>query len=581
MNPTAGSSPPIDAAVREARERLVRDEAVARLFRRDAGLWSADPGASRIILNRLGWLDAPAWGRARIAELRTFADLVRGRGVTRVLLLGMGGSSLAPEVFARVLGPAPGAPTLDVLDSTVPSAVRAAGAGARLDRTFFLVSSKSGRTIETLSQYRYFRARLEDAELPDPAGRFAVITDAGSDLDRLAGHEGLRHVFRNPADIGGRYSALSYFGLLPAALLGVRLEALLDRAERARAACASPAAEGNDALRLGATLGAAARAGRNKLTLLTPPELRPLGAWIEQLVAESTGKSGTGIVPVEGEPPGSVASYGDDRLFVVIRSAGAASEHLASFAEELRHAGHPVLETALQDPDDLAAAFYVWEVAVALAGAVLGINPFDEPNVQESKDNTARLLAAFEKEGAFPADAPRAGEEDVEIHAGGALWERLTAGMPSHPSLEMLLGRFLALARPRDYLALLGYVDRTASTEASFARMRRHVRDALRIPVLQGYGPRYLHSIGQLYKGGPPEGLFLLVTRADGEPLPVPGAKYSFGDLCAAQALGDLASLESRGKPALRLHLAGDPDAGFATMARSLERALVALAAGT
>jgi glucose-6-phosphate isomerase len=571
---------PLGAFARSTLDALARDEAIPRLFRRDAALWTAEPAASKSILNRLGWLDSPAWAKARIGELRTFSEVVRGRGVTRVLLLGMGGSSLAPEVFARVLEPAPGAPILDVLDSTVPSAVRAAEAHARLDRTFFLVSSKSGRTIETLSQYRTFRQRVEDAGLSDPAGRFAVITDPGSELDRLAEREGIRHVFRNPADIGGRYSALSYFGLLPAALLGAHLETLIGRAEAARAACADPLPEANPALRLGAFLGSAARSGRDKMTLLTPSGLRPLGYWIEQLVAESTGKSGVGIVPVEGEPVGSTASYGGDRVFVVITSASEPSDHLAGFAQELRHAGQPVVEIELRDREDLAAAFYTWETATAVAGAVLGINPFDEPNVQESKDNTGRLLAAFEKEGSLPEDAPRMREEDVEVHASDALWERLTAGAPTHPSLEMVLGRFLALAQPADYLALLGYVERTATTEAAFARLRRLVRDALRIAVLQGYGPRYLHSIGQLYKGGPPTGLFLLFTGAGAGDVSIPRARYGFGDLRSAQALGDLASLESRGKPTLRLHLCGDPEAAYGTIARSVERALVALAAG-
>jgi glucose-6-phosphate isomerase len=569
----------IEAGYRAALEALVRDEAIPRLYRRDATLWTGDSAAAKTIRNRLGWLDSPGWAKERIPELRAFAELVRERGVTRVLLLGMGGSSLAPEVFARVLGSAHGAPSLDVLDSTVPAAVRSAEGGARLDRTFVLVSSKSGKTLETLSQYRYFRARMNALGEPSPAARFAAVTDPGSELDRLAKSEGIATVFRNPADIGGRYSALSYFGMVPAALLSVHLEALLARAEEARVECMRPGTD-NSALRLGSLLGAAAKAGRNKLTILAPPELRPLGYWIEQLIAESTGKSGTGIVPVEGEPVGSPSAYGDDRVFVFLTGARERSEHLEGFAEQLRHAGAPVVTMTLEDRDSVAGAFYRWEVATAVAGIVLGINPFDEPNVQESKENTARILAAFEEEGVMRPGVPRTREGEVEVYAGDTTWERISTGAPAHPGLEKVLGRFLLLAQPGDYVALLGYIERTASSEAFFGGLRRLVRDALRLPVLQGYGPRYLHSIGQLYKGGPPRGLFLLFTEPDAEDLEIPGARFHFGDLKTAQAFGDLASLETRGKPTLRLHFTAGADSGLAFVTRAVERALVALAAG-
>jgi transaldolase/glucose-6-phosphate isomerase len=568
---------PVEAGYRAALESLERNGAIGKIAGRDPGLWTEDPAAARVIANRLGWLDSPVWGRERIPELGAFAERVRGLGVTRVLLLGMGGSSLAPEVFARVLGPGPGAPALHVLDSTVPAAVRTAESETRLDRTFFLVSSKSGKTLETLSQYRYFRARVTAAGVSDPAGRFAVITDPGSELDRLAASEGIPTVFRNPPDIGGRYSALSYFGLVPAALLGVRLDAVLGRALRERDACLAPG-PGNAALRLGALLGAAARAGRDKLTILAPPSLRPLGFWIEQLVAESTGKSGTGIVPVEGEPPGTPAAYGRDRVFAVLGLADDPSPALDGLADEMQRAGSPVVTMTLEDRDSIAAAFYRWEVATAVAGAVLRINPFDEPNVQESKDNTARILSAPPAEGR--AAAPRVRRDGVEVYAGDALWKRIGAGSPGEPDLDRVLRAFLALARPGDYLALLAYLERTAAAESAFDRLRRLIRDALRLPVLQGYGPRYLHSIGQLYKGGPPSGLFLILTRAHEADIDIPGAPYRFGDLNAAQAQGDLESLESHGKPALRLHLASGPDPGLSTLIAAAEHALVALTAG-
>ncbi len=568
----------IEAAYRAALESLVRQEAIARLFRRDASLWKREPEHQKTIANRLGWLDSPRWLQERIGELTAFAAEIRSEGFTRVLLLGMGGSSLAPEVLAEVMAASPGAPTLEVLDSTDPGSIRTAETSHRLDRTFFLVSSKSGRTIETLSQYRYFRARLEEAGVPDPGRRFTAITDQSSALERLARDEGMRRVFLNPADIGGRYSALSYFGMVPAALLGLDLKAFAESAARAAEACAASDPARNDALRLGAFLGAAARAGRDKLTLLTSPSLRPLGYWIEQLVAESTGKEGIGIIPVEGEPPGFARYYSEDRCFASLTLASEPSADLARLGAELKQAAAPWVEIVLPRRVELAAEFYRWEVVTAVAGAVLGIDPFDEPNVQESKDNTAAILAQIEKTGVVPEGEPRTREDGVLVYASEKPWEKLTSYTPGHPSLEMLIGRFLALKRTGDYLAILAYVERTAGTESAFAHLRREIRDAIRIPVLQGYGPRFLHSIGQLYKGGPSAGIFLQITSSDAEDLPIPGSRITFGKLKLAQALGDLQALDSRGKPALRLHIAGSVADGLATITQAVERALTAFA---
>jgi glucose-6-phosphate isomerase len=567
----------IEAEYRAILDRLTREDAVARLFRRDASLWKTDPEHQRVIRNRLGWLDAPRWLEGKVTELTSFAADVRAEGFTRVLLLGMGGSSLAPEVLAETLRLAPGAPTLEVLDSTDPAAIRAAEASHRLDRTFFLVSSKSGRTIETLSQYRYFRTRLEEMHVGSIPGRFAAVTDPGSPLERLAADEGMRRVFLNPADIGGRYSALSYFGMVPAALLGLPLEAFAARASSAAEEFASGDPARNEALRLGAWLGAAARSGRDKLTLLMPASLRPLGYWIEQLVAESTGKEGRGLIPVEGEPPGFARYYGPDRCFVSITLRSEPSPTLTGLGAELRQSGAPWVEIALTDRADLAGEFFRWEIATALAGAALEIDPFDEPNVQESKDLTAEILKEVERTGEAPVGQPRSRDEGVEVFASDDLWGRLTSNAPGHPSLEMVLGRFLALREPGDYLAILAFLERTAGTESAFAHLRREIRDALRIPVLQGYGPRYLHSIGQLYKGGPPRGLFLEITAASGQDLPIPESRVTFGKLELAQALGDARALESRGKPTLRLHIAGSVTQGLAIIGHAAERALVAM----
>ena len=388
----------------------------------------------------------------------------------------------------------------------------------------------------------------------------------------------MRRVFLNPADIGGRYSALSYFGMVPASLLGLELETLAGRASRAAEACALDDPEKNAALRLGALIGAAAKSGKDKLTLLTAPSLRPLGYWIEQLVAESTGKDGRGVIPVEGEPPGFARYYSPDRCFVCITVAGDPQPVLSGLGAELRQAGAPWIEIVLPDRADLAGEFFRWEVATAIVGAVLGVDPFDEPNVQESKDLTAGILAEVEKTGTVPAGEPRSREEGLEVYASDDLWRKLTSQVPGHPSLEMLIGRFLALKKQDDYLAILAFLERTAGTESAFAHLRREVRDAMRIPVLQGYGPRYLHSIGQLYKGGPKSGMFLLLTAATGQDVPIPQSGVTFGTLELAQALGDLRALESRGKPTLRLHIAGSVTQGLATIGQAVERALVAIA---
>jgi glucose-6-phosphate isomerase len=567
----------IEPEYRAALSALEADDAVGRLVARDPGLWKADAATAPLIRDRLGWLDAPQWLRDRIPELKSFAAEVRGDGYTRVLLLGMGGSSLAPEVFERVGVAGPGAPTLEVLDSTDPTAIQSAEASARLDRTFFIVASKSGGTIETLSQYRYFRARVEALDLPHPGGRFAAITDAGSPLDRLATKDSFRRIFRNPADVGGRFSALTYFGMVPAALLGLDLDAIASRAVAARDESLASDAPENGALRLAAFLGAAARSGRNKLTLLTTPVLRPLGYWIEQLVAESTGKHGTGIIPVEGEPLGPAHHYGGDRVHFSVALQGEPDAELSRLEADLGRTGAPLVRVELPDRDAIAGEFYRWEVTTALLGSLLEINPFDEPNVQESKDNTRAILASIAKDGSLPPDEPRARSEGIEIYAPERVWTELQEGAPSMASLEMVLNRFLGLAGRGGYLAVLAYLERTAAAEASFSLLRRAVRNALHLPVLQGYGPRYLHSIGQLYKGGPPGGLFIEITTADPTDLAIPGEKFSFGQLKAAQALGDFAALERHERPVVRLHLTQGAEPGLRTVASAMERALAAM----
>jgi hypothetical protein len=435
----------------------------------------------------------------------------------------MGGSSLGPEVIRRSFGEIPDGLRLQVLDSTHPDEVLGVQESVDLERTLFVVSSKSGSTIETLSHYRYFKALAR----PD---QFVVVTDPGSPLERLASDDGLRRCFLNPADIGGRYSVLSYFGLVPAALMGVSIEALLHRCQVAEQMCAHyDSSESNSGLWLGAVLGEMALQGRDKLTFVIGPPIESLGLWAEQLVAESTGKGGRGIVPVVDEPLGDSAdAYGDDRVFVYRRNIAQPDERLDAAIEQVAAAGHPTITLPAHGAADLGRIFFLTEFAVAVTGWALEINPFDQPDVQEAKDNTRRVLEAGSPPAVKPAD-------DEELRA------------------------LLADARPPHYVAILGFLPASSESEQAVAELRTAIRAATGAATTFGYGPRYLHSTGQLHKGGPPTGRFLQLVSAPQRDAEIPGAGYSFGTLIAAQAAGDLETLRSHGLPAERVELEGDP----------------------
>jgi len=488
---------------------LVASRTAARIWEGDVTLWVTDP-ATPEIRDRLGWLRVADAMQSQASALAAFAADARTH-FDRTVLLGMGGSSLAPEVLWRNAGAAPGFPALHVLDSTDPRAVAEVAAG-NLARTLFLVASKSGSTLETDALFKYFWERKPDG------AHFVAITDPSTSLVKLAAERRFRRVFENPADIGGRYSALSFFGLVPAALLGLDVAALLARGIKMAHACREDAAS-NPGLVLGAVLGEAARRGRDKLTFLLAPEIESFGLWLEQLVAESTGKNGTGIVPIAGEALGAPVSYGDDRIFVALdgpTTMAASPAHRAALAA----AGHPVVHARIATPLDLGAEFFRWEFATAVAGSVLGIHPFDQPNVAESKRNTLEILATR------PAPVPAATRAEVEA--------------------------FMQSVRPGDYVALLAYVPATAEYDARLAALQARLRDRLRVAVSRGFGPRYLHSTGQLHKGGPPRGHFMVITSAIELDVPIPGG-VSFGTLESAQAEGDLRALRARGRPALRL----------------------------
>jgi hypothetical protein len=510
-------------------------------------------------------------------DLTAFASEVAAAGLKTAFLLGMGGSSLCPEVFSDIFGTAAGHLSLIVLDTTDPASIRAAEAAADPSSSLFIVSSKSGTTVETLSLYRYFRARVEVKGVERPGSHFVAITDPGSPLERLAVEEGFRRCFRNSSDIGGRYSALTFFGLVPAALMGVDLSRLLDRASRMSAMCGPGSLpSGNAGVRLGAILGEAALAGMDKLTFLTSPEIASFGYWVEQLVAESTGKEGRGLLPVEGEAPGKSDSYRRDRIVVHLRLSGGENREADAAATSLREMGHPLVRLDLEDAWDIGGEFLRWEVATATAAAVLEVDPFDEPNVKESKDNTGRILdAALAGEG-LPAPVPVLEAAPLAFHMGGGLADRLrtiTRERGWEPGAAGLLAAFLHRPDPSDYVSIQAYIERSPAHAALLAAIRTSLRDRLALATTLGYGPRFLHSTGQYHKGGPDRGIFLQITADDREDLPIPGSPFTFGVLKSAQAQGDLEALAGRGRRALRVHIHGHPADGLKALARCVENA--------
>ena len=537
------------ARIIEARlEHLAADRFAERLGRHDTTLWGDDPQRQKVAGNRLGWLDSPAAMRAETGTLREFAAGVAAEGFTHAVLLGMGGSSLAPEVLRLTFPARPGALELAVLDNTSPEAVRAVAATHDPARTLFVVSSKSGNTLEVASFERHFFAWVRAAPGAEAGRAFVAVTDPGTPLAALAARRGYRRVFQNPPDIGGRYSALSYFGLVPAALIGVDLDALLDRAvEEVQAGISPGAAKKNFGLELGATLGELARNGRDKVTFVLGPEIAAFGSWAEQLLAESTGKDGKGLVPIAEETLAGAEVYGRDRVFVAVSAAPLAEETVAQLTA-LEQGGHPVLRWRDPSLAHLGAEFVRWEIATATASAVLNVNPFDEPNVTEAKQATAAVLERYLAEGGFPDPEPLASGRHLRVEAPADVAQAMggltgvTGPDAGHP---MHAGAPVGDMAP----ALFG------GLFARLQRLRHTARAATRLATTLGYGPRFLHSTGQLHKGGPNTGVFLQLTADEGEDLPIPEEPYGFGALRWAQAAGDYEVLAKRGRRVMRIHL--------------------------
>lgn len=542
-------------------------EITERIWDKDPALWVSGEAEQSAVAKRLGWLDSVDWMAPRLDELGSWVESIKAGPWERVVLLGMGGSSLAPEVLSRIFGTAEGSLPLSVLDNTAPDAVREALLGGELEHTLFIVSSKSGQTIEIRAFLSFFFERMRQ-RLGDGAGQnFVAITDPDTELADAAKTLGFQRVFLNPADIGGRFSALSYFGLVPAALLGIDLTRLLASAQGAiSAASRSTDPPANGALRLGVSLANFAAQGRDKMVLLMSDAIDPLGDWIEQLVAESTGKSGRGILPVVNEVPMPASSYWNDRVFVAVSLEGDRAQE--SRCAELHAAGHPVIGHRLTDRYDVGGEFFRWEFATAVAGAVLGINPFDEPDVGLSKATTEQLLR---DEAMEDAHTPR------ELVTSGVL---TAVGDPgSVPSEELTdvteaLRTLLATVEPEDYIAILAYLPDSIELKRFFRRIAARLGQHFGVAVTTGIGPRFQHSTGQLHKGGPHSGVFIQIVGDTGEDLSVPGQSYSFGELNRAQADGDLAVLLRLGRRAVRVECAGDREQGLLELHDAVERAL-------
>jgi glucose-6-phosphate isomerase len=563
--------------------RRARDEHWAtRLYDRDTTLWSTNERVQAAIADRLGWLDSPAHFSEQIGGLEGFGEGIRDAGFTTAVVAGMGGSSLAPEVLREVFGAMEDWLDLRVLDTTDPAGVAATVDDLDPLATLWIVATKSGTTTEPLAFLADFWERGEralrarGAKRFEHAGELAIaITDPGPSEEAIPHHDDLREVFLNPPDLGGRYSAISYVGLVPASLLGIDLDPFLESAQAMVEACRSADPETNPGVSLGLAIGTLAKNGRDKLTFVADPAIASFGSWLEQLIAESTGKQGTGIVPIDREPLGDIATYGDDRVFVRLALAPLDGEQPDAAADTLvaqaAAAGHPVIRIDVADPIDLGAEMFRWEVATAIAGAVLGIDAFDQPNVEEAKELTRKVLASASS-GEQPAAPPPPMVVDaaagLALHGDASM--RLTEG---DATVVGELARHLARRRPNAYLALQAFIAPSAAASASLDRIRVLLRDATHCATTAGYGPRFLHSTGQLHKGGTPSGWFLQLTADHPVDRPIPDWPYTFGRLIDAQAEGDFAAIEAHDLPILRVHLA-DPERGLAALESALREAL-------
>ena len=559
MSKTAYFIGEIEKTVEKTKLEFQAQSIVPRLWKRDHTIWRSEENHKNSILNRLGWLESVELMQKNVGTLRSFSDEVRKAGFTHAVVLGMGGSSLCPDVCRCTFGSTKGYPELLVLDSTNPSSVTRIEKSISLATTLFIVASKSGGTTETNMFYRYFYDRVGQTKKGDAGGNFIAITDSGTQMEAEAKEKKFRRIFINPSDIGGRYSALSYFGLVPMAVSGMDIDRILKSAQSIIGASRNQELKDNPAAMLGIALGEAWKAGRDKLTFISSKQIETFAYWVEQLVAESTGKEGKGIIPIEGE--GELQFYSADRMFVLLRLAKDAAA-FAALTKRLRGEGHPVVELILDDEYELGGEFFRWEFATAMAAVVMHINPFDEPNVKESKDNTVRVIEGFKKTGSLPKQELLAENAELEFYAEPAYEDILIAGSSDH-SLAGLFRAHLNQCEPGDYAAILAYLDQNEKNARLLQELRKAVGARSKCATTLGFGPRYLHSTGQLHKGGPSKGVFMILTADEAVDNKIPGELFTFGVLKQAQAIGDYQSLAGRSLPIIRIHLGKEIQAGL------------------
>ncbi len=558
---------PLAGAVAASLEEWKRNNKVARLWQKDASLWSGTDES-----NWLGWLTITEEQLAHIDALKQIAEDVKKARFKDALLLGMGGSSLCPEVLRMTFGKIKGYPELHVLDSTDPAQIKAIEAKVDLKSTICIVSSKSGSTLEPNIYKQYFFERVKAKVGEKEAGnRFIAITDPGSKLRQVAEADKFRKIFFGVPSIGGRYSALSNFGMVPAAVMGIDVAKFLKNTEEMVEACdASSAADSNPGVVLGTILGVAANHGRDKITIVTSPGIFDLGAWLEQLIAESTGKIGKGIIPVDRERLAKPATYGNDRVFAYLRLASKPNKAQDAAVAALEKAGHPVVRITLPNTYNLGQEFFRWEIATAVAGSIIGINAFNQPDVEASKIETKKLTSQYETTGSLPQESPFFEETGIKLFAD----EKNAAALKGGAKLADVLKTHLSRLGTGDYFAVLGYITMNPANEKTLQSIRHAVRDKKKVATVLGFGPRFLHSTGQAYKGGPNSGVFLQITCDDAKDFLVPGQKYTFGVVKAAQARGDFAVLAERGRRAVRVHLGKNLKSGLATLTKAVQKAI-------
>ena len=558
---------PLQAEVDQALARAGREGWASKLWARDASLWTSKDEAKW-----LKWLDAGSGGCVDLVALQAFQSEVKAAGFAHVLLIGMGGSSLGPEVLAQTFGAQAGFPQLLVLDSTDPGQIRRFEALIDPKSTLFIVSSKSGTTLEPDILQRHFWAVAKSAVGDAVGSHFVAVTDPGSKLEKTAGEEGWRRVFHGDPGIGGRYSVLSNFGMVPAAAMGVDLNRFFQSTRTMVAACGpQEPPEANPGVELGCILGAAARGGQDKVCILASKGVADLGAWLEQLLAESTGKGGKALIPIDAEPSGAVEAYSHDRVFAYLRLEGHDEPELDTLADQLAEAGHPLVWIDLNDRADIGQEFFRWEVATAIAGAVMQLNPFDQPDVEASKVKTRALTDQYEQTGSLEPETPVAREGGVALYTDDGNARRLSGG---DGSVQAHLEALLRSVAPGDYVGILAYLDRTHGHIDALQKVRKRIRDRKRVATVLGFGPRFLHSTGQAYKGGPNSGVFIQLTHDPAEDIAVPGQRYGFKVVIAAQARGDMGVLVERGRRVIRLDLGGDVEGGLKWLAAAVDRAL-------